>query len=166
MRLWKRATVASNNDGPASPSQQDVHTANSWYSLVDDQMSAMDKFLEGDDVRLPSLESDFFAPVRNKLRMSTAGILSLEAEQGEDPAPAEQQKHPDDGRCEENADAATSLRELYDEMQGLVGDMELLRMDASSSGSGVLCDKLGETQRRMEQTRDKARSFLAAVKES
>ena len=25
-----------------------------------------------------------------------------------------------------------------------MGDMELLRMDASSSGSGVLCDKLGK----------------------
>ena len=159
--------MASNNGQRASPSQETVQATNSWYSLVDDQKSAMDKFLDGDDICLLNFESDFFAPVRNKLRMSTAGILNLEAEQGVDTTLAEEQGHPEDGRCGEKANAVASMRELYDEMQGLVDDMELLRVDSCSSsssrGSKEFCVKLEAALRRMRQTRDKVRSLLAVA---
>ncbi|ODA79643.1 hypothetical protein RJ55_05237 [Drechmeria coniospora] len=42
------------------------------------RLSPMDQFVEGEAIQIPSFESDFFAPVRNKLRMSTAGILDLQ----------------------------------------------------------------------------------------
>ncbi|PHH82104.1 hypothetical protein CDD82_6990 [Ophiocordyceps australis] len=71
MRLQRRAKADSNQARQLLDSQ-------SWHSLVDGKLCAADKFLKGHEIRLPVFDSPFWAPVRNRLRLSTAGIIDLD----------------------------------------------------------------------------------------
>lgn len=48
------------------------------YRLMEEKLSPMDAYLSPEDICLPSFDSGFWVAVRNKLRMSTAGILDLQ----------------------------------------------------------------------------------------
>ncbi|PHH63963.1 hypothetical protein CDD81_5182 [Ophiocordyceps australis] len=71
MRLQRRLQ-------PDSAQARHLLDRQSWHSLVDEKLCATDKFLKGHEIRLPDFESDFWAPVRNRLRLSTAGIIDLD----------------------------------------------------------------------------------------
>ncbi|KAJ6446444.1 CAF1 family ribonuclease domain-containing protein [Purpureocillium lavendulum] len=76
-RVVKRALAAKRAGQQTATDPFAMLTATSWVDVVDDQLSAMDKFLKGDDIVIPSFDGDFFMLVRNRLRMSCAGVLVL-----------------------------------------------------------------------------------------
>ncbi|UNI14289.1 Poly(A)-specific ribonuclease [Purpureocillium takamizusanense] len=76
-RVMRRALGARDRGVPNAMDPADILQNKSWLSIVDGQLSAMDKYLSGDEIRIPEFDGEFFRSVRNKVRMSTAGVLFL-----------------------------------------------------------------------------------------
>lgn len=151
--------------------------ADSWLSLVDDKLSPMDQFCEGEAIRIPRLESDFFAPVRNRLRMSTAGILDLQAPvsaasprkrkqppgtptRNDEPVSPEGRKHAGRTRSEKEYDAIDLLGELKADMQTILGEIEMVREKQHRSKLDKLCARLQHVRLALDETKGKIHNFL------
>ncbi|GJN77456.1 hypothetical protein PLIIFM63780_000947 [Purpureocillium lilacinum] len=76
-RVVKRALAARDAGVQHAKDPGDILASTSWLGIVDDQLSAMDRYLYGDEIRIPAFDGEFFRSVRNRLRMSTAGVLVL-----------------------------------------------------------------------------------------
>lgn len=60
-----------------TPAQVEAFMSDEETRIVEEHMSNLDQYLPADDIRLPDFQDALWILVKNKLRMSTAGIVDL-----------------------------------------------------------------------------------------
>lgn len=62
-----------------TPAHAEAFMSEEETRIVEKHLSHLDRYLPAEDIRLPGFQDAFWILVKNKLRMSTAGIVDLGA---------------------------------------------------------------------------------------
>ena len=124
--------------------RKDTSQGNNWESQWLEDPEKGDQYLQSlhspHSSPLPSFDCSFFEPVRNKLRMSSAGILDLEKKNRQPDPNTSQLKEPSPQTSTEKDNILIKLKGQMDKLQTLIGN----RVSGEAvEGIQDLCETLG-----------------------